>query len=230
MGTPQEFRRRVLVVDKDSHFRNSCSTALSRRGYEVLTAEDGFEALCLLRGAAPDVLITELNLPRMSGFELLSIVRTRFPMISVIALSAEYTPLSPPHEIVCDVFIAKGPNIEFELIQEAERLISESPIRGSRPKSDTAPVWIPRSGTGYILLTCPECLRFFPAIETKPGSANETCIFCDAKFSFQMASTEVAPKPPRSPLLESKLTRARSRDVLAESRRLRNRINSKGDT
>jgi transposase/CheY-like chemotaxis protein len=110
----------------------------------VVTAQDGFAALRSLRGAPPDLLITELDLPRMSGFESLSVVRTRFPLIAVIALSGEYTAGHMPQQTVCDAFLTKGPNLDFELIQETQRLISESPLRGSRPKSDVAPVWLPR--------------------------------------------------------------------------------------
>jgi CheY-like chemotaxis protein len=222
--TQPEFRRRILLVDGNASFRNSCADVLRRQGYEVLTADDGFGALCILRGATPDVLITELDLPRMSGFELLSIVRTRFPLISVIVVSGEYTPLTTPHEAVCDAFLAKGPNVEFELIQEIESLITESPIRGAKTKSDTAPVWIPRTGTGYILLTCPECLRSFPALEVKPGVADETCVFCGANVPFRMDSGEVPPMPQLSPRLQSTLTRAKARRTVSESRKLRKNI------
>lgn len=48
--------------------------ALLAEGYEVITATDAFEALNILRGAYPELLITELNLPHMSGFELLQFV------------------------------------------------------------------------------------------------------------------------------------------------------------
>jgi DNA-binding response OmpR family regulator len=111
------FRRRVLLVDGDVAFLQECSNALQTEGYEVLTAEDGFVALHTLRGAKPDVLITELNLPHMSGFELLSVVRTRFPAISVLAISGEYTAASLPNEVICDGFVQKGPSTCFEIVE-----------------------------------------------------------------------------------------------------------------
>jgi DNA-binding response OmpR family regulator len=141
VGGDSQFQRRVLLVDGDTGFLKACSKELRRQGYEILTAEDGFAAFHILRGAHPDVLVAELNLPRMSGFELLSVVRTRFPAISVVALSSEYTLVTLPHEAICDAFLPKSPNILFELVEEVRRLISESPVRGSRPKLDLAPVW-----------------------------------------------------------------------------------------
>ena len=68
---------------------------LAARSFDVQTAEDGFEALLALRGALPDVIITDLKMPHMSGFELLSIVRKRFPQIPTIAISGEYNGTKP---------------------------------------------------------------------------------------------------------------------------------------
>ncbi len=150
MHVDGHFRRRILVVDGDATFLEECTDELRGEGHEVLTADDGFTALHVLRGAKPDVLVSELNLPRMSGFELLSVVRTRFPAISVLAVSGEYTAASLPNEVICDAFIQKGPSTCFEVVEEVRRLVSEGPVRASRPKADLAPVWIPRSRTGHI--------------------------------------------------------------------------------
>jgi CheY-like chemotaxis protein len=218
------FQYRILLVDADSGFLQVCSDTLRREGYQVLIADDGFAALCALRRSRPDLLVTELNLPRMSGFELLSVVRTRFPDIAVIALSGDYTPLTVPHEAICDGFLAKGPNLDFELIQELQKLVSESPVRGSRAKSELAPVWIPHSSSGYIVLTCPECLRSFSAAQPRPGPATETCVCCGAKVPFQMSSVEVPPSQPPASVAE-RLHRAfaKSRKLRAEGHVLRDK-------
>lgn len=221
MRTERQFRRRVLVVDSDSRFLSRCSRILRAQGYEVLSSTDGFAALLVLRGSQPDLVVAELSLPRMSGFELLSIVRSRFPQITVIAISGDFTPVTVPHEAICDSFVAKDANFDFELLEEARRLIRESPLRGSRPKSDVAPVWVPHSGTGYIVLTCPECLRSFSACETKSGRAEDNCICCGAKVPFEMSPIEVQPSAPAAPLVKSRLTRAKSRQLRAESRSVR---------
>lgn len=205
MASQTQFRRRILLADGDPEYLQSCSDALGQEGYEVITATDGFEALCALRGASPDVLVTELNLPRLSGFELLSVVRKRFPETAGIATSGDYTPASVPIETICDGFIAKGPNFNPELLEKVRAVISASPLRASRVNSDAVPVWIPRSRTGYIVLTCPECLRTFSAKEPRETPACERCVFCDAKVPFQMSGVEQVRQPP----LESLQSRAR---------------------
>ena len=84
-------KRRILVVDDDASIRKSMTMLLNAAGYEVSTAEHGFDALLQLRMAPPpDVIISDLNMPQMSGFEFLSVVRRRFPEIPVIAVSGAY--------------------------------------------------------------------------------------------------------------------------------------------
>lgn len=217
----QQFRRRVLLADSDTALLRACLHELRRKGYEVLTAEDGFAALHMLRGAQPDVLVAELNLPRMSGFELLSVVRTRFPAISVLALSSEYTAVTLPPEAICDAFLQKSSHTGFEVVEQIRELVSKSPVRSSRAKLDFAPVWMPRSTVGYLILTCPECLRSFSAAEPKVSPAKETCIFCGAHIQFQMSSVQAAKVPPRdSSLVTSRKAREEARDVVARSRKL----------
>jgi len=212
------FRRRILLVDCTEALLLRCSDALQGEGFEVITARNGFEALNVLRGARPDVLITELNLPHMSGFELLSVVRRRFPLLSVIATSGEYTPITVPREAICDVFVPKGADFLPELIKEARAVISESPIRGSQPKSTVAPVWIPSSATGYIVLTCPECLRSFSVSAPKSGPARDVCVFCNTEVTFQMAGQ------PTTAQRRSMEVRRTADKVLARSRKLRTKI------
>lgn len=223
------FKSRILVVDRDAGSLRTCRELLAGRGYNVLTATDGFAALCVLKGAIPELLITELNLPHMSGFELLSVVRKRFPSTAVIAISGEYSAASLPREVICDAFLAKGPNLDFELVEEVRELISQSPLRGSLAKADKAPVWIPRSRTGYVVLTCPECLRSFSVLQPKNGPAHESCVCCGADVQFEMSSIEV-PSALRPQSQEEKakslrekanVARAEGEAIRVESRRLR---------
>ena len=69
---------KLLIADDEAPVRTVLSAALEEFGYEVRTAEDGFSALAEIRLEVPDLLISDLHMPRMSGFELLSVVRRRF--------------------------------------------------------------------------------------------------------------------------------------------------------
>ena|ERR1035438_10347992 len=69
---------RVLLVDEPL-IRKLISGQLVAAGYVVQTASDGLDALGKLRAELPDLIISDLNMPRMSGFELLAIIHKRFP-------------------------------------------------------------------------------------------------------------------------------------------------------
>jgi CheY-like chemotaxis protein len=76
-------RYQVLIVEDDAGVRNSLALLLKASGYEVSTATNAVEALVLLKSGLPAVLLSDLNMPETSGFELLSKARQRFPSYSL---------------------------------------------------------------------------------------------------------------------------------------------------
>jgi CheY-like chemotaxis protein len=154
----------IVVADDDPLIVNTLSAMLDEGGYTVRTAADGFAALTSIREQVPDVLISDLNMPRMSGFELLSIVRRRFPSIAVIAMSGAYSGVAVPPGIAADAFYAKGSS-EGNGFAEILYALKDDPTR--RSLRVAAPIWIPgvplgEDGVATIAVACPECLRTFP--------------------------------------------------------------------
>src|ERR1051326_1734947 len=68
---------KILVVDDEASVRTTVSLLLKSQGYEVSTAKNGFDALLQLKRSGADLVISDLNMPQMSGFELLSVLRRR---------------------------------------------------------------------------------------------------------------------------------------------------------
>ncbi|HEU5401530.1 MAG TPA: response regulator [Terriglobales bacterium] len=99
----------VLVVDDDPAIRTSMSLLLESVGYDVAEAEDGLEALLFISKSTPDVVVSDLNMPQMSGFDLLSEIQRRFPQIVTIAMSGAYRDADElPPEARAHGFYAKG--------------------------------------------------------------------------------------------------------------------------
>jgi DNA-binding response OmpR family regulator len=83
-----DVHRRVLVVDDDARTREAVARLLGDEGYEAATASDGEEAASLLSRWRPDLVLTDLNMPRLDGRGLLQRVRSVLPGTPVIILSA----------------------------------------------------------------------------------------------------------------------------------------------
>jgi two-component system response regulator AtoC len=80
--------RRVLVVDDEENIRLVLRTLLKRHGYEVETAPGGEEAVALVESFGPDVVITDVRMPRMGGMDLLGTLRAKGNDATVIVMSA----------------------------------------------------------------------------------------------------------------------------------------------
>ena len=77
----------VMVVDDDEKLRSLLDAVLSRAGHDVICAADGEEALRLLGEKSPDLVVTDLNMPRMDGLRLVEEVHKRDPMFPLIVLT-----------------------------------------------------------------------------------------------------------------------------------------------
>lgn len=108
----RNLRSRILLVEDELSVRTSMSLVLIELGYTVQLVEDGFSALEEIRREMPNILLTDLNMPGMSGFELLSLVRQQFPMLRTIAMSGAYCGNDVPSGVTADAFYPKGAGIK----------------------------------------------------------------------------------------------------------------------
>jgi DNA-binding NtrC family response regulator len=78
----------ILIVDDEEMMRSLLEKILGREGYKIKTAEDGVAALEVLRSEKIDIIVSDMKMPRMNGFELLKIVKKEHPQIGVIIMTA----------------------------------------------------------------------------------------------------------------------------------------------
>ncbi|MFH1060993.1 MAG: sigma-54 dependent transcriptional regulator [Pseudomonadota bacterium] len=79
---------RILVVDDEKNYLVVLDALLSEAGYEVMAAAGGARALALLDEGEPDLMVTDMRMPRMSGLELIAAVKQRFPDLPVVVMTA----------------------------------------------------------------------------------------------------------------------------------------------
>jgi CheY-like chemotaxis protein len=80
----------VLVVDDDPGVRDVIRSMLESAGYTVLMAENGKEAIRLLKTERADLILTDLVMPEQEGIETIKTLRREYPEIKVIAMSGAF--------------------------------------------------------------------------------------------------------------------------------------------
>jgi DNA-binding response OmpR family regulator len=121
--------RRILIVDDDESVRSLLRTTLPEDEYDIGEAVNGDEALRLLEEQVPDLVLLDWKMPGTHGSLILDELKTRYPQLPVIVLTAE---IAEHHRhlaesLKVDVFLTK-PFSPIELLDTVERLLGQSPV------------------------------------------------------------------------------------------------------
>lgn len=176
----------ILVVDDEPQSREMHADALGSWGYQSVVARDGFDALLKVAEYSPDLVISDLRMRGMSGFELLSVLGRRYPEIPVVCISGEYDPLHIPPHVVCDTLLKKGSYDLPELRANIAELL-RGKHRAAHSKRPQAVVWLPKGGDDYYTVTCTNCLRTFTVRGTTEKAHSEehaSCTYCQTVLTF----------------------------------------------
>ncbi|KYC36147.1 two-component system response regulator [Scytonema hofmannii PCC 7110] len=121
----------ILVVDDDLGTRLSISDYLELSGYSVITANDGQEALAMVEEYHPDLIVTDIVMPQMNGYELVRRVRQQppFRLLPVILLTARTKTQERilGYQSGCDLYLPKPFELE-ELAAAIRNLLERSQI------------------------------------------------------------------------------------------------------
>jgi CheY-like chemotaxis protein len=113
----------ALVIDDSMLIRHTVCRFLEKRGFAVETATDGAAALELLKTIRPDIIFTDLQMPRLSGYELIEALKNNAETAGIPVLILAARPLSgDAPETRAHSVIYKDLNIEVQLRQALESL------------------------------------------------------------------------------------------------------------
>jgi two-component system KDP operon response regulator KdpE len=134
--TPEQ--RRVLVVDDEPDLLNAVRLYLEMEGYLVLSATDGLEALDKLRDKIPDLIVLDVLMPGMDGFETLRKVReiSHVPVI-MLTVRGEETDKVRGLQLGADDYVTK-PFSQRELLSRIQAVLRRSEMPASVPKTEIA--------------------------------------------------------------------------------------------
>jgi CheY-like chemotaxis protein len=176
-----QLTHRVLLVDDTPSIRKVLSNILVGAGYVVRTAVDGLDGIGKLRQGAPDLIISDLMMPRMTGFEFLKVVRQRLPQIPVIAISCDHGSLGITQGALADRCFRKDDLRCEDFLEAVADLIRKPPARSPAPGLGARPGRANWDGDGHYNIPCAECLRSFkiPCGHTVgQGEQTATCVEC----------------------------------------------------
>lgn len=85
--------RRILAVDDSPSMRMLLKASLTAQGFNVCSADDGAQGLAAARADPPDLIITDINMPVMDGFELIEAARSddALRLLPILVLSTEFS-------------------------------------------------------------------------------------------------------------------------------------------
>jgi DNA-binding response OmpR family regulator len=129
--------KKILLVDDDPDIRDAISVILEAQGYEVITAKDGLECFNILGAEKPDLLILDLLMPKMDGFEVFKELKSQkwaefhsMPVIVLTSVREEASlrryKLETGHTLSTDDYIEK-PIVPEVLIRSVNKHLEQTP-------------------------------------------------------------------------------------------------------
>jgi DNA-binding NtrC family response regulator len=119
-------KRSILVVDDEDSLRTVLSSELINEGYEVRTAPDGDDAIKEMGKASFDLVLLDIKMPRMNGFEVLKHIKEQHGGTKVVMLTgfADLKNAIESKKLGADDFVSKPYDL-VDLLTTIERVLSE---------------------------------------------------------------------------------------------------------
>ena len=118
---------KVLVIDDSKTIRRSAETLLSKAGYDVITATDGFDALAKIADSRPEIIFVDIMMPRLDGYQTCALIKnnSEFKATPVVMLSSKdgLFDRAKGRIVGSDRYITK-PFSKDELVGTIENLVS----------------------------------------------------------------------------------------------------------
>ena len=148
----------MLIADDDPAVRESLRKVLEDDGYDVISAQDGEAAAKVLKNENVDLLLLDLEMPKLDGWDVFESARATCSLLPVIMITGLATELETRLIPGLDALLEKPIEVPV-LLKKIQELLCETPIR-RREKLDinhSSPREITKSVPGYLTFVTPDC-------------------------------------------------------------------------
>ena len=132
---------KVLLVEDDNNLREIYEARLQAEGYSIVSAKDGEEALVIAKEEKPDLIISDVMMPKISGFEMLDILRnteglkdTKVIMLTALGQAEDQTRAD---KLGADRYLVKSQVTLEDIVKVSHDLLGEDTTQAANPVSDT---------------------------------------------------------------------------------------------
>ena len=132
---------KILLVEDDNNLREIYEARLQAEGYDIVSAKDGEEALVVAKAEQPDLIISDVMMPKISGFEMLDILRntpglkeTKVIMLTALGQAEDQT---RANRLGADRYLVKSQVTLEDIVKESHALLSDG-SEPNQPEADAA--------------------------------------------------------------------------------------------
>jgi DNA-binding response OmpR family regulator len=119
---------KILLIEDDAALRSLYADTLAADGYTVLTAGDGEQGLDMVRTEKPDVVLLDLVLPKLPGFEVLKSIRAdagiRDTIVLILSVMGEQRHIQKAKDLGANGYAIKGSSTPREILEKIEALLN----------------------------------------------------------------------------------------------------------
>ena len=142
---------KIMVVEDEASLREIYSIRITAEGYDVVTAGDGEEALAVAVREKPDLILSDVMMPKISGFDMLDILRStpetaNIRVIMMTALSAE-DQRQRGERLGADRYLVKSQVGIEDVINSIHEVLGDKEVPATAPKSEPTAPSTPESST-----------------------------------------------------------------------------------
>src|SRR6185312_13196191 len=134
---------KLMLVEDDNNLREIYEARLQAEGYTIVSASDGEEALVVAKAEKPDLIISDVMMPKISGFEMLDILRNTEGLkdVKVIMLTAlgQTDDQQRAHKLGADRYLVKSQVTLEDIVKVAHDLLDNQSAAAVQPAAEAEP-------------------------------------------------------------------------------------------